>query len=531
MPNLPLPATGLLIFLVAFCITYLGHVINIRLFPGFISREKKTGAYRFEDIRKLDPTSTKLPHSGGIAVLVGFTLTLWLSSTIGWVSASFRWFLLPVWAFAIAGLLDDIKKTQGAGISQRTKLFFVAGFSFLLTLILYFRFGFDLPYSPYNQVSYFLIPAIWFLWFVFMSVTITTTTTLATGFSDGMDGLLAGLWLIASLAYGVFTLIHHAVIASAISFALAGTAASFLLFNLPSAWSADQPRSMRRARLYLGETGSMMIGSTFAFLAILSQTELTWIIIGGVFVLEGATAFYQAKVLTPFFRRFLTLPRHIHNGNGHKFPHTEFPLPFLSSPYHCHLDLLGLGRLRIVSILWALGLALAVLGIGSVLVTELFAKIVIWLMGVGLMVAFWMFGVWTKNVFLGFHKVDDGRILLSIKRGKPFKMLGRKIYWTEEVTGLSESDLESFSYLLDIVFWKPMSKAEALMTIGYVYFRLGNRATALDYWHRVPESTFKIRRELYRLYEQAQQALSSGEDISKQVLEFDDEPISLAILT
>ncbi|HEX9922227.1 MAG TPA: tetratricopeptide repeat protein, partial [Anaerolineae bacterium] len=162
---------------------------------------------------------------------------------------------------------------------------------------------------------------------------------------------------------------------------------------------------------------------------------------------------------------------------------------------------------------------------------ELFAKIVIWLMGVGLMVSFWMFGVWTKNVFLGFHKVDDGRILLSIKRGKPFKLMGRKIYWTEEVTQLGESDLEPLSYLLDIVFWKPMSKAEALMTIGYVYFKLGERAMALDYWHRVPESTFKIRRELYGLYEQAQQAPLSDEAVSDQVLKFDDEHVGLAILT
>ncbi|MDM8527630.1 hypothetical protein QUF58_05390 [Anaerolineales bacterium HSG24] len=493
---------GLLIFLVSFGITYIGTLICLKVLPGFVSREKKTGVYRFEDIRKIDPVSTKLPHSGGIAVLIGFTTSLWLSSQLGWVSASFRWFLLPIWGFAVAGLVDDIRKTQGVGISQRTKLIFVASFSLLLSLILYFRFGFAVPYTPYSQVSYFSIPLVWFVWFFFMSVTITTTTTLSTGFSDGMDGLLGGLWLIASLAYALFTTVHQATIASAISFALAGSAFGFLLFNLPSSWSAKKPRSQRRARVYLGETGSMMVGSAFAFLAILSQTELTWIIIGGVFVLEGATALYQAKILTPLFRRSMKLSMHIYNGNGHNFPHTEFPLPFLATPYHCHLDLLGFGRHKIVYMLWTLGLVLAILGTGSTLVTELFAKVIIWLTGISLLAAFWIFGHWTKNVFLGFRKFDDGLILLSIKRGKPFRLFGYKIYWIEEVTDINVSDLEQFGFLSDIVFWKPMSKAEALITIGYIYYQLGKYTEALDYWSRVPERTFKLRCEIYKLYMQ-----------------------------
>ena len=518
MQDLPIFVVGLIIFAVSLGTTFIGVLVCLKLFPGFISREKKAGIYRFEDICKIDPVSTKLPHSGGIAVLIGFTITLWLSSQLGWVSASFRWFLLPIWGFAIAGLLDDIKKTQGTGISQQTKLIFVAGFSFLLSLILYFRFGFDVPYTPYNQVSYFLIPLIWFLWFIFISVTVTTTTTLSTGFADGMDGLLGGLWLIAALAYAVFTTIHEATISSTVSFALAGSALGFLLFNLPSSWTAGKPRSQRRARVYLGETGSMMVGSAFAFLAILSQTELTWIIIGGVFVLEGVSALYQAKVLTPLFRRSMELSKHTYNGNGHNFPHTEFPLPFLATPYHCHLDLLGFGRHKIVYIFWSLGIILAILGVGSALVAELFAKIVIWLISISLIVAFWIFGNWTKSVFLGFRRFEDGSALVSIKRGKPFKLFGCKIYWTEEITDIQESDLEQFSQLVDIGFWKPMSKSEALITIGYIYYQLQEYKKALECWNRVPERTFQLRSKTYKLYKRIQQIPSFENGTSEQAI-------------
>jgi UDP-N-acetylmuramyl pentapeptide phosphotransferase/UDP-N-acetylglucosamine-1-phosphate transferase len=512
MHDLPILAAGLLIFIVALVFTIIGTLINLKLFPGFISREKKSGIYRIEDMRKIPSTSTKLPHLGGVAVLIGFTISLLLASNLGWVEANFRWFLLPVWGFGLAGLVDDYKKTQGDGVSEKTKLIFVVSLSLLLSLIFYFRFGFDEAYSPYNRVSYFLLPAVWAVWFVLSTTAIATATTLAVGFSDGIDGLLGGLWLIAASAYAVFTTVNEAAIASAISFALVGSACGFLIFNQPSSWSAGKPRSQRRAKIYLGETGSMMVGGAFAFLAILSQTELAWIIIGGVFVLEGASALFQAKLLTPLFRRFLKLIRHMHNGNGGRYPHTEFPLPFLATPYHCHLDLIRLGRLRIVKLMWGLGVALAVLGIGSALVQELFGKTVLWLAGISLIVGSWTFGAWTKSVFFGLHQGDDGQELLSINRGMPFELFGRKIYWTEEIVPLRAADLEHFGFLLDVMFWKPISKFDALITIGYVFYQIGKPAEALAYWDRVPESTFKARPETYHVYLQVQTAPAESAD-------------------
>lgn len=493
-------STGITLAVIAFAVTITGIVLLKKVFPGFISRERKEGQYRNEDIRKIDPVSTKLPHLAGIAALIALSFTLILGSHLGWVDASFRWFLVPIWAFSVVGFLDDLRKTTGKGISQRVKFVLTLVLSILLSYVLFTRFGFDVPYKPYNLVSYFLVPAIWAIWFFFMATTVSVGTTLAMGFSDGMDGLLAGLWLIAALAYAIPTTINDAVIASTICFVLAGTAGGVLVFNLPSNWASGKTREMRRARVYLGETGAMMVGSSFAFLAILSQTELAWIIIGGVFVLEGGTALYQAKILTPLFRRYMSLPKHLRTITSGNFPHTEFPLPFLATPFHCHLDLLGLGRLRIVISLWFLGIVLGLLGMSTMLIYDLFGKATLWTMGAALLVLVWLFGTWTKPVFMGFHDTPDGQVSLTLNRGRPYKLFGHRAYWTEEHVRLQENDLPKSEILSDIVFWRLMDKSDALMMIGHYFFEAGDHPRAVEYWDRVPDRTLQAHPAIHQLF-------------------------------
>ncbi len=61
-----------------------------------------------------------------------------------------------------------------------------------------------------------------------------------------------------------------------------------------------------------------------------------------------------------------------------------------------------------------------------------------------------------------------------------------------------------------------MSKAEALMTIGHVYYRLGEYPKAIGYWDRVPEGAFKIRHGLYQLYLHTQHTLDMEQEVLGQ---------------
>jgi UDP-N-acetylmuramyl pentapeptide phosphotransferase/UDP-N-acetylglucosamine-1-phosphate transferase len=499
-----------LLFGMALAGTCVLELLGLRFFQWFVSHERKQGQYRADDASHLKPSSTKLPMVGGLAALGGISIALVVSTWLHFTDTSFRWFLLPVWAFALIGLIDDVRKHRGQGQAEGTRLALIVAGSLIVAYVLYDRMGFNVPFAPYTAISFAAIPVVWAIWWFTLATSLTTVSALSIGFSDGVDGLLGGLWLIASVTYAVFTTVNHADIASDISVALAGGALGFLLFNLPSRWSSGRPREERRARLYLGESGALAVGGAFAMLALLSQTEFIWFLVGGVFVLEGSSAFYQAKIATRVFRRYLILAGH--RDRRQDVPHTEFPLPFLATPLHAHFDLLGLGRLRIVQIFWSLGAAFAVIGLWAAFGGELFVKIVAWLSGLALMAAVWNWAAWTRTVFLGFFPEDVGPgRCVAIFRGKPLEFFGRKLYWLEERLALSEEDALRFGLLTNLVMFRTMTKDEARIAIGYIFYRSARYVDALNYWERVRPKSIEIRADIQALYADARRRVEATE--------------------
>lgn len=496
------PFATILLFLMAFGGTCLLEMLGLRFFRWFVSHERKEGQYRIEDLTRVNPASTKLPAIGGIAALLALSIALLVSTSLGFTDKSFRWFLLPVWSFGLIGFMDDRRKFLGQGQVERTRLVLILIGSLIVSYVLYARMDFNVPFPPYSSISYAAIPIVWAIWWFILSTGLTTVTTLSVGFTDGVDGLLGGLWLIASVAYAIFTTLHRAQIASDISIAMTGAALGFLLFNLPSRWSAGRPRTERRARVYLGETGALMVGGAFSMLALLSQTEFIWFIVGGVFVLEGVSAFYQAKIATPIFRRFLILAGH--RDRRRDVPHTEFPLPFLATPLHAHFDLLGINRLTIVRIMWALGALFALIGMSAAFANELFTKVIIWLTGLALMIGVWNWGIWTRNVFIGFFPEEQGPDrIVAIFRGRPLEFFGRKLYWLEERLPIKEADAVRFGLLTNLVMYRAMSKDEARIALGYVLYRLERYADAVGQWERVRPKSIDIRDDVRALCEDA----------------------------
>jgi UDP-GlcNAc:undecaprenyl-phosphate GlcNAc-1-phosphate transferase len=72
---------------------------------------------------------------------------------------------------------------------------------------------------------------------------------------DGVDGLAGGIGLIASLAYGFWLLAAGNIALALLAFVLAGALAAFLVFN-------SHP-----ARIFMGDSGSLIIGAILAVLA------------------------------------------------------------------------------------------------------------------------------------------------------------------------------------------------------------------------------------------------------------------------
>lgn len=94
------------------------------------------------------------------------------------------------------------------------------------------------------------------------------------------------------------------------------------------------------AKVFMGDTGSLGIGGAIGAIAIVTKSEILFLIIGGVFVIEMLSVVLQVA-------SFKTRGKRI----------------FKMSPIHHHFELSGWSEWRVVITFWAVGLLLAGLGL------------------------------------------------------------------------------------------------------------------------------------------------------------------------
>jgi phospho-N-acetylmuramoyl-pentapeptide-transferase len=119
--------------------------------------------------------------------------------------------------------------------------------------------------------------------------------------TDGLDGLAAGCSAIVLLAFTAMTLSSDHQDLALICACLVGACVGFLWFNsFPAA-------------IFMGDTGSLMLGGAIAAIAVMTQTEVLLLIIGGIFVIEALSVLIQVFSFQRFRKRvFLMAPVHHH---------------------------------------------------------------------------------------------------------------------------------------------------------------------------------------------------------------------------
>ena len=119
--------------------------------------------------------------------------------------------------------------------------------------------------------------------------------------TDGLDGLAAGSCAIVLLAYMAISITIGLEGLALISACLIGAAVGFLWFN---AFPAS---------IFMGDTGSLGLGAAIGALAVMTQTELLLVVLGGIFVIEALSVAIQVIWFKSTRKRvFLMAPIHHH---------------------------------------------------------------------------------------------------------------------------------------------------------------------------------------------------------------------------
>ncbi len=551
----------------ALIVSALACLVALQLFPWFRSGERKAGDFRPDQSAggsssgqqievvngaarrgRARVRSSELPLVGGvamvIAVVAGSAVAAYLLNF-----SLFAWELLGVLmaafvGFALVGFIDDARKVyKGTGISELQKfvgVFLVAGLAAagLNRLLATPQISARLAYSPYKDLPYLGYVLVhvhytWLTFFLILTVLVTTTTALAVDFSDGVDGLAGGLLLSASLSYAVILLDEGGSVWWPLAIALlamAGATLGYLPFNWPSSWRGGPNASgKRRAKLIMGDTGSLALGGLLALVAIVSRFELLLILIGGAFVLEGISALVQGRVLVRIFRKFLFVER-FNSPKG--FPHTEFPLPFLATPMHHHYELLNWDRRRLVYGAWLLGAGLGVLGIASVMGPFTWERYLARFAGFLLLLLVWQAGPWTRAFFVGLTPVRKDNPtaprFLALYYGAPFKLFGWPLYARIDVTHATPDAFTTTAERLSL--WQLMNVFDARSLLGYYCYQAEQLEDAVRIWNRIPNANMRVRPEISQLFTETRHRLAvntlGGDAPLSRILNDDAAPLT-----
>jgi phospho-N-acetylmuramoyl-pentapeptide-transferase len=280
------------------------------------------------------------PTMGGLLILAAIVVPtlLWanLTNVFVWVA------LGTTIAFGLIGFADDylkIIRKQSKGLSARSKLVLQTASALVVGLVLYDMsrhgdYSTELLFPFFKEIRPQLSVA-----FVPFAILVIVGASNAVNLTDGLDGLAIGTVLIAGATYTVLAyvtghaqfsayldLIHIPRIWELTIFggAMVGASMGFLWFN-------SYP-----AQLFMGDVGSLSLGSAIGTMALLIKQEILLVLVGGVFVMEAVSVIIQVASFKLTGRRV-----------------------FRMAPLHHHFELAGWSEPKIIIRFWILGIMFA----------------------------------------------------------------------------------------------------------------------------------------------------------------------------
>jgi phospho-N-acetylmuramoyl-pentapeptide-transferase len=297
-----------------------------------------------QQIRQVGPqrhlTKAGTPTMGGVAIFGAAVIGYLVEHVVGTFTTRGLVAMLAVCASAGVGLIDDwikVHRQRSLGLNKRAKAAgqVIVALIFAVLCVTWLKVDTHLSVTRYNSLGIDLSKTGW----VIFAVLVIVGCMNAVNLTDGLDGLAAGSSILSFAAFTIigFEQLRHFVIyrnpasldEAAMAAAMIGACAGFLWFNAAP------------ARIFMGDTGSLGIGTAIAVLALLENVDLLLPLIGGLFVLETLSVIIQVASYRLFGRRV-----------------------FRMAPIHHHFELLGWPETTVIIRFWILAGLFTALALG-----------------------------------------------------------------------------------------------------------------------------------------------------------------------
>ena len=309
----------------------LSVIVSLIIIP--ILKRLKVGQSEREEGPKSHLTKKGTPTMGGlILIITTIILSAFLYIDYAKDEQEIATRLLPMIfvtiGFGLVGFIDDFKKVvlhNTDGLSPRLKMLglMIIAIAYVVMLVFNFENGTDI-YIPFvNQ--YITLP----LWlYIPFAVIVILATTNAVNLTDGIDGLATSVTTIILTCLTVISIVWEVKETTIFGCIVIGAALGFLLFNL------------HPAQIFMGDTGSLLLGGAIAGIALYLKLPLLLLIIAIIPVIETISVMIQVIVFKKTGKRV-----------------------FKMTPIHHHFELCGWKENKIVSIFSLVTLIMSMVGI------------------------------------------------------------------------------------------------------------------------------------------------------------------------
>ena len=314
---------------------FISVILGIIIIP--ILRKLKVGQIERDDGPQSHLKKQGTPTMGGIIIILGMIITL--IGTYIFLAANNQIEvankLIPMTilmlGFGLIGFIDDFKKlvlknTKGLKPSYKMIGLLIISVAYVVYLVKGLNLGTD-TYIPFFK-TYITIPIYLYLPF---AILVILGTTNAINLTDGIDGLSSSVCVIITTTLVILGTMLGNMEISIFGSTVIGAVLGFLMFNL------------HPAKVFMGDTGSLLLGGVISGMALYLKMPLILVIIALIPVVETLSVMIQVAYYKKTGKRV-----------------------FKMAPLHHHFELSGWNENKVVIIFSLVTLLTCIIGIFSV---------------------------------------------------------------------------------------------------------------------------------------------------------------------